>query len=242
MGKAQSLQGSESGRGRSIPLFQNGTGIRENGLGGKCLARLKFMWVTELQIILCLCDGVRGMNSTAETRRRRVKRREDIIEGGVGFRREVTSVIVGRNKRRFLTFTDFRLPARAGEGQHRDPEPHDQAGRGADRLSTGDGTAGGDLGQRGGRGRRPGAGRTGAERAGDAGQHPGGVDGGSQPDGTYSMKSVTPGTYKLLVVDEGETHTSTREPSPDDYDERAETVEVRPKETVTRDLKMRPVK
>src|ERR1035437_2464727 len=82
MGKASSLQGSESGRGRSIPLFQNGTGIRENGLGGKCLARLKSMWVIELQIILCLCDGVRGMNSTAETRRRRVKRREDIIEGG----------------------------------------------------------------------------------------------------------------------------------------------------------------
>src|ERR1035437_2504069 len=93
------------------------------------------MWVTELQIILCLCDGVRGMNSTAETRRRRVKRREDIIEGGWGFRRGVTSVIVGRNQRRHPTFTDFRLPARAGEGQHRDPEPHDQAGRGADRLS-----------------------------------------------------------------------------------------------------------
>jgi hypothetical protein len=56
------------------------------------------------------------------------------------------------------------------------------------------------------------------------------------------MKSVTPGTYGLLVVDEGETHTITSEPSPDDYDERAETVEVRPKETVTRDLKVRPVK
>jgi hypothetical protein len=53
---------------------------------------------------------------------------------------------------------------------------------------------------------------------------------------------VTPGTYKLLVVDEGETHTITSEPSSDDYDERAETVEVRPKETVTRDLKVRPVK
>ena len=64
----------------------------------------------------------------------------------------------------------------------------------------------------------------------------------SGADGTYSIKSVAPGTYKLLVVDESETHTMTGEPSSDDYDERAETVEVRPKETLTRDLKLRPVK
>jgi len=44
------------------------------------------------------------------------------------------------------------------------------------------------------------------------------------------------------VADEGETHTITSEPNSDDYDERAETVEVRPKETVTRDLKLRLVK
>jgi hypothetical protein len=63
----------------------------------------------------------------------------------------------------------------------------------------------------------------------------------SQADGTYSIKSVAPGTYKLLVLDESETHTLTSEPGADDFDERAETVEVRPKETVTRDLKVRPV-
>jgi hypothetical protein len=52
----------------------------------------------------------------------------------------------------------------------------------------------------------------------------------SQADGTYSFKSVAPGTYHLLVMDESET-------SADD-DDGAETVEVRPKETVTRDLKV----
>jgi hypothetical protein len=45
-----------------------------------------------------------------------------------------------------------------------------------------------------------------------------------------------------MAVDESEMHTSTSDPSPDDYDERAETVEVRPKETLTRDLKLLPVK
>jgi hypothetical protein len=64
----------------------------------------------------------------------------------------------------------------------------------------------------------------------------------SGADGTYTIKSVAPGTYKLLVVDESETHTITSEPGADDFDERAETVEVRPKETVTRDLKVRPMR
>lgn len=68
------------------------------------------------------------------------------------------------------------------------------------------------------------------------------VNSASQADGTYSIKSVAPGTYQLLVVDEGETHTITSEPSSDDYDEGAEKVEVRAKETVTRDLKVRAVK
>ena len=68
------------------------------------------------------------------------------------------------------------------------------------------------------------------------------VNSASQADGTYSIKPVAPGTYQLLVVDEGETHTITSEPSFDDYDERAETVRVRAKETVTRDLKVRAVK
>jgi hypothetical protein len=53
------------------------------------------------------------------------------------------------------------------------------------------------------------------------------VNSASQADGTYSIKSVAPGTYQLLVVDEGRTHTITREPSWDDYDEEAETAEVR---------------
>jgi hypothetical protein len=65
---------------------------------------------------------------------------------------------------------------------------------------------------------------------------------GSGPDGTYRMRSVTPGTYKLMVLDESETHTIISDPSSDDYDERGETVEVRPKETLTRDVKVRAVK
>src|SRR5450759_2519830 len=64
----------------------------------------------------------------------------------------------------------------------------------------------------------------------------------SGPDGTYRMRSVTPGTYRLMAVDESEMHTMTSDPSSDDYDELAETVEVRPKETLTRDLKVRAVK
>jgi hypothetical protein len=52
----------------------------------------------------------------------------------------------------------------------------------------------------------------------------------SQADGTYSFQSVAPGTYHLLATDEGES-------SADDFDG-AETVEVRPKETLTRDLKV----
>src|ERR1035438_8657360 len=51
------LQGSESGRGtKGRPLFQNGTGMRENGVMGKWVMWLKCRWVSELQIILCLCD------------------------------------------------------------------------------------------------------------------------------------------------------------------------------------------
>jgi hypothetical protein len=56
----------------------------------------------------------------------------------------------------------------------------------------------------------------------------------SQADGTYSIKSVAPGVYKLLVVQEGG-------PSSDDFDELGESVEVRPKESVTRDLRVRPL-
>lgn len=44
----------------------------------------------------------------------------------------------------------------------------------------------------------------------------------------------------MLVMDESETNAITSELGADDYDE--ETVEVRPKETVTRDLKVRAVK
>jgi hypothetical protein len=64
----------------------------------------------------------------------------------------------------------------------------------------------------------------------------------SQADGTYSMKSVAPGTYKLMVLDEGEMDMITSDQGPDESDERVETVEVRPRETVTRDLKLRAVK
>ena len=63
----------------------------------------------------------------------------------------------------------------------------------------------------------------------------------SGADGTYSMKSVAPGTYQLLVLDESESHTITSEPGTDDFDELAETVEVRAKEAVKRDLKVRAV-
>jgi hypothetical protein len=56
----------------------------------------------------------------------------------------------------------------------------------------------------------------------------------SQADGTYSFKSVAPGTYVLLAMDESEIGAA-------DYDG-AETVEVRPRETLTRDLKVRPLR
>ena len=55
------------------------------------------------------------------------------------------------------------------------------------------------------------------------------------------MKSVAPGMYQLLVVDESESHTITSEPVADDFDDVGETVEVRAKETVKRDLKVRAV-
>ena len=61
----------------------------------------------------------------------------------------------------------------------------------------------------------------------------------SGADGTYTMKSVAPGMYQLLVVDESESHTITSEPVADDFDDVGETVEVRAKETVKRDLKVR---
>jgi Carboxypeptidase regulatory-like domain len=63
----------------------------------------------------------------------------------------------------------------------------------------------------------------------------------SQADGTYRIQSVAPGKYKLLVVEESETHTIASEPDSDDFDERAETVEVLPGQAVTRDLKLRPL-
>jgi hypothetical protein len=63
----------------------------------------------------------------------------------------------------------------------------------------------------------------------------------SGADGTYSMKSVAPGTYQLLVLDESESHKITSEPVDDDFDDLGETVEVRAKETVKRDLKLRAV-
>jgi hypothetical protein len=63
----------------------------------------------------------------------------------------------------------------------------------------------------------------------------------SGADGTYSMKSVAPGMYQLLVVDESESHTITSEPVADDFDDLGETVEVRAKETAKCDLKVRAV-
>jgi hypothetical protein len=63
----------------------------------------------------------------------------------------------------------------------------------------------------------------------------------SGADGTYSMKSVAPGMYQLMVVDESESHKITSEPVADDFDDLGETVEVRAKETVKRDLKLRAV-
>src|ERR1035441_4785312 len=51
------FQGSESGRGRKVrPLFQNGTGTRENGLVESRVRWDKYLWVSGLQNILCWCD------------------------------------------------------------------------------------------------------------------------------------------------------------------------------------------
>ena len=62
----------------------------------------------------------------------------------------------------------------------------------------------------------------------------------SGADGTYTIKNLPPGKYKLLVLDEGETNLMTSEANLDDFDDRAESIELRPKETLTRDLKLRP--
>jgi hypothetical protein len=58
-------------------------------------------------------------------------------------------------------------------------------------------------------------------------------------DGTYSIKNLPPGKYKLLVLDEGETNLMTSEANLDDFDDRAENLEIRPKDTLTRDLRLR---
>ena len=63
----------------------------------------------------------------------------------------------------------------------------------------------------------------------------------SQADGTYSFQSVAPGTYHLLVMDESEMDMIMSGLGSDDTDA-AETVEVRPRETLTRDLKVQGVK
>jgi hypothetical protein len=42
-----------------------------------------------------------------------------------------------------------------------------------------------------------------------------------------------------MVLDEGETKLMTSEMNLDDFDDRAETIELRPKETLARDLKLR---
>jgi hypothetical protein len=63
----------------------------------------------------------------------------------------------------------------------------------------------------------------------------------SAADGAYTIKNLPPGKYKVLVLDEGETNLMTSEANLDDFDDRAETVELRAKETVTRDLKFRPL-
>jgi hypothetical protein len=63
----------------------------------------------------------------------------------------------------------------------------------------------------------------------------------SAADGAYAIKNLPPGKYKLLVLDEGEANLMTSEANLDDFDDRAETVELLPKETLTRDLKLAPV-
>ncbi len=63
----------------------------------------------------------------------------------------------------------------------------------------------------------------------------------SAVDGAYTIKNLPPGKYKLLVLDEGETNMMTSEANLDDFDDRAETIELRAKETLARDLKLRPV-
>ena len=105
--------------------------------------------------------------------------------------------------------TYILLPERAGylhvqsEGQHRSPEHHDQAGRTRDRLSTGDDAARADLGPGGGRGGRPGAGREGADRGGDARKYAGGHDAGSQSGNGRSRRvppDGAPGKYYVQAT------------------------------------------
>jgi hypothetical protein len=62
----------------------------------------------------------------------------------------------------------------------------------------------------------------------------------SAADGAYTLRNLPPGKYKLLVLDEGETNLMTTEANLDDFEDRVENLEVRPKESLTRDLKLRP--
>jgi hypothetical protein len=63
----------------------------------------------------------------------------------------------------------------------------------------------------------------------------------SAADGTYTIKNLPPCKYKLLVLDEGETNLMTTEANLDDFDDRAENIEIQPKSSLTKDLKLRPV-
>ena len=54
----------------------------------------------------------------------------------------------------------------------------------------------------------------------------------TKADGTYHFDSVAPGTYEVQVLDESEGGSYA-------FDDRAETVEVQPKQTATRDLKVK---
>src|SRR5260370_19642621 len=59
----------------------------------------------------------------------------------------------------------------------------------------------------------------------------------SGADGTYSFKSVAPGRYQLLVLDESDAHTITSEPGAEDFDDLAAAGDVRGRGALKRDLK-----
>jgi hypothetical protein len=62
----------------------------------------------------------------------------------------------------------------------------------------------------------------------------------SDAEGKYTIKNLIPRKYNLIVLDEAAVGMITSLANLDDFDDRVEAIELRPKDTLTKDLKYRP--